>query len=349
MVVETRSDRKKDDRRLSNPTILNQYDRPKIVVCQAEGQSDPTNTFPIHFDIKVDEPVVDFPTGVNAPGIVIAGTASGLRYTVEGERDTYRVSILSVEHDGTIEVSVPDGLCADLFGNLNLASTAEDASVTFDGSRPACLVHSEAAGVVNNATMDIALGFSEPVYGLNDESLSMGNAELKRKGGIDGDAIYLFSVTPGEDGTIEFQVPEDVVRDAVGNGNEASPVFSIVVDSKGPDVALTSFETPGASNARLMRVRATFSESVLGFERGDVAVTSGKLVNFSAEEDGKTFIIDMRQDRGPVTLSIPAGVATDQIGNPNLVSEPFHRDYAPARRTPANGEPGVSAPPLTGR
>ncbi len=319
------------------------------MVRQAPDQPDPTNQFPIYFDIKIDEPVVDFPTGANAPGIVLSGTASGLRYTVEGARDTYRVAILSAEHDGTIEVSVPDGLCADLFGNLNVASTADDGAVVFDGSRPACLVHSEAAGVVNNATMEIALGFSEPVFGLKDQSLAMGNAEFKRKAGADGDAIYLFSVTPAEDGTIEFQVPEDVAHDAVGNGNEASQVFSIVVDSKGPDVSLTSFETPGASNARLIRVRAEFSEPVQGFERSDVAVAYGKMINFSAEPDGKTFIIDMRQDRGPVTLSIPAGVATDQIGNPNLASEPFHRDYGPARRTPVEVEPDVSAPPLIGR
>jgi len=319
------------------------------VVRQAPDQPDPTNQFPIYFDIKIDEPVVDFPTGANAPGIVLSGTASGLRYTVEGARDIYRVAILSAEHDGTIEVSVPGGLCADLFGNLNVPSTAEDASVVFDGSRPTCLVHSEAAGVVNNATMEIALGFSEPVFGLKDESLSVGNAELKRKAGADGDAIYLFSVTPAQDGTIAFQIPEDVAHDAVGNGNEASPAFSIVVDSAGPEVALTSFETPGASNARLIRVRAEFSEPVQGFERGDVAVAYGKMINFSAEPDGKTFIIDMRQDRGPVTLSIPAGVATDQIGNPNLPSEPFHRDYGPARRTPVEVEPDVSAPPLIGR
>lgn len=319
------------------------------MVRQAEGQQDPTNQFPINFDITVDEPVVDFPTGPNAPGILLTGTAAGLRYTVEGSRDAYRVSILSVEHDGTIEISVPDGLCADLFGNLNVASTAEDATVAYDGSRPACLVHSEAAGVVNNATMEIALGFSEPVFGLEDESLRMGNAELKRKAGADGDAIYLFSVTPAQDGTIEFQVPEDVARDAVGNGSEASPVFAIAVDSTGPEVALSSFETPQASNARLIRVRAEFSEPVQGFERGDVAVADGKLVNFSAGDDGKTFIIDMRQSRGPVTLSIPAGVATDRVGNPNAASEPFHRDYEPARRATANEDPGLSAPPLIDR
>lgn len=338
-----------DDRRLSNPAILNQYDRPKIVVRQSPDQPDPTNQFPIYFDIAIDEPVVDFPTGNNVPGIVLSGTATGLRYTVEGARDTYRVAILSAEHDGTIEVSVPDGLCADLFGNLNVASTAEDATVVFDGSRPTCLVHSEAAGVVNNATMEIALGFSEPVFGLEDAHLSAGDATLQRKAGADGDAIYLFTVTPAQDGTIAFQLPEDVARDAVGNGNEASPVFSIVVDSAGPEVSLTSFETPGASNARLIRVRATFSEPVRGFERGDVSVAYGKMINFSAEPDGKTFIIDMRQDKGPVTLSIPAGVATDEIGNPNVASEPFHRDYGPARRPPREVEPGVSAPPLIGK
>lgn len=316
---------------------------------QSDGQPDPTNQFPIYFDIKVDKPVVDFPTGPNAPGVVLSGTATGLRYTVEGSRDAYRLSVLSAEHDGTIAVSVPDGLCADLFGNLSLASTAEDATVEFDGSRPACLVHSEAKGVVNSGTMEIILGFSEPVFGLKDESLSMGDARVKRKAGVDGDEIYIFEVTPAQDGTIEFHVPEDAAHDAVGNGNQTSPPFSLIVDSQGPEVALTSFETPGASNARLIRVRAEFSEPVVGFERKDVAVQSGELVNFTAEDGGKIFIIEMRQSKGPVSLMIPAGVATDQIGNPNLASEPFHRDYQPVARRKTETEAGVSAPPLKGR
>lgn len=298
---------------------------------QATGQKDPTNELPIHFDIIIDEPVVDFPTGINTPGVQVSGTATGLRYSVEGSRDRYRLSVLSIEGDGTIEIAVPDAVCADLFGNLNVASTATDATVTFDGSRPACLIHSEASGVVSNASLDIVVGFSEPVYGLQDRALTAENATIRRKAGQDGDAIYIFEVTPRQDGVINLQVPDDAARDTVGNGSLASAVFALAVDSTGPEVALTSFETPQASNARLIRIRAEFNEPVQGFDQSDLRVERGSLVSFTPEADGRTFIIDMRQQRGPVTLSIPAGAATDVIGNPNTASATFHRDYEPAR------------------
>lgn len=299
-----------------------------MAVRRTPGQPHPTNQLPIYFDILIDEPVVDFPVGPNVPGIEIGGTATGLRYVVEGAKETYRLTVLEVEGDGTIEVSVPEGLCADLFGNVNYASTAEDAVVHYDGTRPKCAVESARAGVVNNDTMKLALVFSEPVFGLRDDAVSiLENATVARVSGADGDPRYEFEVTPVRDGIVAFQVPEDAVTDAVGNGNEASEIFSLIVDSTGPAVRLTSFATPAESNARYVRIHATFSEPVQGFEAGDIAVSSGTLQNFSARDDGRTFIFDVRPNKAPVTLYIPAGVATDVIGNPNRPSEVFHRDY----------------------
>ncbi len=271
------------------------------------GQPNPTNQLPIYFDILIDEPVVDFPVGPNASGVVIGGTATGLR---------------------SIAVSVPENVCADLFGNINYASTSEDATLAFDGTRPACVVQSEMAGVINNATMEITLAFSEPVYGLDDSAVSLlENATVRRKSGFDGEKQYVFEVTPVRDGIIAFQVPEDAVTDAVGNGNTASQIFSLIVDSTGPSVRLTSFETPENSNARYIRIHAIFSEPVTGFDKEDVRLASGVLQHFSAQKDQRTFILDVRPDRAPLSLSIPEGVATDSIGNPNRASEVFHRDY----------------------
>lgn len=304
---------------------------------------------------------MDFPTGPMVPGLDITGTATGIRYRVEGERDRYRLTVIEVGGDGRIEVAVPEGLAADLFGNINYASTGEDGWVDYDGTRPVCVIHSDRAGVVNNDTMEITLSFSEPVFGLDDSVLSvLENARVVRTAGADGDTDYTFAVTPLRDGILAIRVPEDAVRDAVGNGNPASQVYSLIVDSTPPTVQLTSFETPETSNARFIRVRATFSEPVTGFTREDIALTSGRLVTFTSREGGREYTFDVRPDRGPVTLHIPAGVAADSIGNPNLASEVFHRDFGvrerrlapPAPRTApprADYEPGVGAPPLNPR
>lgn len=279
-----------------------------------------------------DEPVVDFPVGPNAAGVKIAGTATDLRYLVEGSKDMYRLTILEVGGDGSIGISVPEGVCADLFGNINYASTSDDASVHYDGTRPQVIVQSAQAGVVNNATIEIALVFSEPVYDLKDGTLSMlENATVTRTAGNGGDVRYTFDVTPLRDGIIALQVPEDAAFDAVGNGSAASEVFSLIVDSTGPTVQLSSFETPAEANARLVRVQATFSEPVTGFDQGDIAVSSGRLQNFIAREGGRNFVFDVRPEKGPVALHIPAGVATDNIGNPNRASEVFQREFDAAR------------------
>jgi hypothetical protein len=295
------------------------------VVRRAPGQPAETNALPILFDVLFDEPVLDFPVGVNAGGIVFTGTASGLHYVASGAEDAYRVTVRSVQQDGDLALSIPAELVADLFGNVNRRSEDEEATVHYDATRPQSVIQSEQEGVVNDGRMDIFLVFSEPVFGLRDSALTLENATLARISGEDGDSRYHFAVTPRADGTTAVTVPEDAVSDAAGNGNTASPIFSLVVDSTGPEVVLTSFETPQASNSWVMRLHATFSEPVFGFERRDVSISGGSLMNFTAREDGSSFLFDVKPSAEQIRVAIPAGVTRDAIGNPNSASGTFAR------------------------
>ncbi len=329
----TQSPARGGNRRLDNPSIVNQFDRPKVVVRRAQDQPAETNVLPIRFDILFDEPVIDFPTGINSGGIVFSGSATGLRYEVTGEKATYQLTVRSIVQDGDLVLSVPAELAADLFGNLNTASTGEGAVVQFDATRPRCVIQSAQEGVMNDARMNIALVFSEPVYGLRDSALTLENASIERVAGKDGDKQYHFVVTPRADGTTALTLPEDAATDAVGNGNTASPVFSLIVDSTGPTVLLSSFETPEASNSWLMRVHAVFNEPVFEFEKDDVVVQGGSLQNFTARDDGVTWIFDVKPTEGEVRLSIPAGAARDVIGNPSSASGVFIRQIDRSRPT----------------
>ncbi len=322
------------DQRLANPSILNQFSRPHVVVRRSEGQPLHTNALPIVLDIVFDQPVVDFPIGINVGGVVFTGTAAGLHYETTGEKANYRLTVRSVEEDGTIALAIPAELTADTFGNVNFESNSDDGVVHLDATRPQCIIKSDQEGVMNDARMAIALVFSEPVYGLRDDALSVENATLARVGGNDGDTQYHFVVTPKSDGTTALTVPEDAVVDAVGNGNVASPVFSLIIDSTGPEVALEAFETPRESNSWVMRVHAVFNEPVYDFEKSDVLVRGGSLLNFTGREDGLNYLFDVKPSEGLVQVSIPAGVARDVIGNLNSPSEVLIREIDRSRPSP---------------
>ncbi len=321
------------DRRLANPALLNQYTRPEVVVRKGPGQPGVTNALPIVFDVTFEEPVVDFPVGFNVPGLVFTGSAAGLHYEVTGEKASYQVIIRAIEQDGDLALAIPAALTADLFGNVNRASTDEGAWVRYDATRPRCIVQSDQEGVMNEAQMNIALVFSEPVFGLRDDALTLENATVSRTAGQDGDTTYHFAVTPRADGITALTVPEDAVVDATGNGSEASPVFSLVVDSHGPEVTLSSFETPQASNSWVIRVHAVFTEPTFDFERDEVAVRGGTLLNFTRRDDGMTYVFDVKPTGDEVLLAVPEGVARDAIGNPNAASDRFVRQIDRTRPT----------------
>lgn len=332
-VPVTASEEVAGDRRLANPALLNQYSRPEVVVRKGPGQPSVTNALPIVFDVVFEEPVVDFPVGFNAPGLQFTGSAAGLHYEVVGEKSFYQVIIRSIEQDGDLTLAIPAALTADLFGNVNRASVDDGARVQYDVTRPRCIIQSDQEGVMNEARMNIALVFSEPVFGLRDDALTLENATVVHTAGQDGDTEYHFSVTPRADGVTALTLPEDAVVDATGNGSEASPVFSLIVDSHGPDVTLSSFETPQASNSWLIRVHAEFTEPTFGFEREDVAIRGGNLLNFTRREEGMSYVFDVKPTGDEVVLAIPEGVARDAIGNPNSASERFIRQIDRVRPT----------------
>ena len=124
--------------------------------------------------------------------------------------------------------------------------------------------------------------------------------------------------------TVEDRIA-DAARDAVGNGSEASPEFSLVVDSTGPEVVLTSFETPRESNSRTIRIHAVFNEPVFDFDRSDIVVHGGTVLNFTGRDDRVTYLFDIRPEAGTLRVELPGGAARDAIGNLSKAAEPLLR------------------------
>jgi len=105
---------------------------PDVTVEQASGQADPTNTLPVTFEVLFSEEV----TGFDAGDVTMGGTATGTSFTVTGSGTTYTITVTSVTGDGTLEPTIAGGVCQDLVGNPNNASTSMDNSVTLDREPP---------------------------------------------------------------------------------------------------------------------------------------------------------------------------------------------------------------------
>ena len=158
------------------------------------------------------------------------------------------------------------------------------------------------------------------------------------------EADYTATITPDGTGDITIGIGANVAEDAAGNGNDAATDVTVPYDADAPTVTITG--APAVVNSTdAFDVTVTFSETVTGFETGDVTVTNGTA---TVSGSGTTYTASITPDgNGAITISIGANVAEDAAGNGNDaatdVTVPWDAD---APTVAITGAPAaVGAPP----
>ncbi len=103
---------------------------PTVVISRAKSQADPTNNWPIHFNVVFGEAVSDFTTG----DVTLSGTAGAtiaIVTPVGTDGTTYDVAVSGMTGSGTVIANIADDVAHDSVGNPNAASTSTDNSVNF--------------------------------------------------------------------------------------------------------------------------------------------------------------------------------------------------------------------------
>nr|WP_319250254.1 Ig-like domain-containing protein [uncultured Celeribacter sp.] len=259
------------------------------------------------FDVTVtfDEDMTGFALG---DFTVVNGTASNLQ-SISAQVYTATVT---PDADGTVSVSLPAGATTDAAGNGNTASNT--VSTTADVTRPTVSLDMP-TGLVN-APFTLTMTFSEEVSAvtLGNISVSNGSASNLQQPSA---TVYTATITPDTDGVITVNFPENVVTDTAGLGNEAATAVTNTADLTAPTPTV-SLTDNGPGNPYTATI--SFDEDVNDFTLGDITVTNGvasDLQTVSAREYSATVTPDAD---GTVTVSVPAGVATDAVGNDNIAS-----------------------------
>lgn len=105
--------------------------QPTVTINQASGQADPTSAFPLNFTVVFSEPIV---ASIFTPSdITQTGTATGITWSItnSGDNRTFTVSATAVTGEGTVRPIIQANRVTDIVGNINLASTSTDNSVTY--------------------------------------------------------------------------------------------------------------------------------------------------------------------------------------------------------------------------
>ncbi len=182
-----------------------------------------------------------------------------------------------------------------------------------------------------NAAFEVTFTFTEPVFGFEaaDVALDGVAAEITDPQPDSTDEkIYTVTITPTDtlSGNITIDIPEDAVTDESDNGNAAATTQTVAVDLP-PQV---SFNIPSKPQYGAFKVKIIFSEPVTGFVKEDIVLggtATAEITSFTSTDQKKFDVSINTISKGDLTISVPAGVATDGTnGNIAATSDPVDVD-----------------------
>jgi CSLREA domain-containing protein len=231
---------------------------PTVTINQAVGQSDPTATLPITFDVQFSEVV----TGFDNTDVSLAGSTanvSGASVNVSSGGTTYTVTVSGVSGTGTVVASILPGAAVDGDNNASLASTSSDNSVTYDTNAPTVTITRTDGDPSNASTVRFTLTFSGDVTGVDSDPSTQTDFAIITSGSLTGVSItsivgsgstYIVTVNTGTGtGTLALTlIDNDSITNTLnvplggtgaGNGDVTSPAYTI----RPPQTAVTPVST----------------------------------------------------------------------------------------------------------
>lgn len=171
---------------------------------------------------------------------------------------------------------------------------------------------------VGDGTYRSAITLSEPAgngtaFELADLTLTNATATLNGAG-----TAFTAILTPRADGVLRLAVAAGAFQDAGGNANTAGPEVALAHDGSRPSVAISG-QPAQVMAGQSFPVSIQFSESVTGFELGDIALVNARAVSVTGANATYSAVI-AATGGGAVQIEIPAGVAQDGAGNLNQAS-----------------------------
>jgi len=238
--------------------------------------------------------------------VTLTGNITGAPLLAACSAGTYSHAITFSGTDGSKTITVAQ---TNAFGTTATASV----SVTKDATAPTVTLTSPASADTALPFV-VTMLFSERVTGFDSTKPVVTNGTLS--GFTGSGTTYTATITPSGQGTVNVTVPSLVAFDAAGNGNTGGSL-SRNFDTVAPTVVISVATNP--TNLTSVPVTVTFSEPVLGFALGSIAVTNGTASTLTGSGTSYTFNVAPTA-QGNFTVQVGAGAAHDSAGNNSLAS-----------------------------
>ena len=281
---------------------------------------EPTGVSPIPVTASFSEAVTGFDQADLVPG---NGTVGNFVTVTPGLLYTFDLTPIAV---GAVSVFIPAGVASDAAGNGNLGPVT--LSRTFSSAAPLAQLLTSAPEPTNASPIPMTASFSKVVVGFDASDVAITNGSLYAFTEVTPGQVWTFNVVPDTQGPIQVSLAAGVATDTLGNGNLAAAPLTRTFDSVQPAVEFLS-AAPEPTGVTPIPVTASFSETVAGFDAGDLVPVNGTITNFVAVTPGRVYTFDLSPvGVGTVQVSLAAGVASDAAGNGNLAATTFSRTFS---------------------
>jgi hypothetical protein len=258
----------------------------------------------------------------------------------------FTVTITPVTDDQDVTIDIAAAVCQDTALTPHDNVAAAQFSIFYDKDAPKGDISSTESDPTNASTIPITITFDVDVNGFTVDDLTVGNGSADNFDG--GPAVYTADITPTDQGEVTVDIADDVCQSSLtGAPNMASDQFSIVYDSEGPTVSLSSSSSnPTADNPIPLTI--TFNEDVSGLTAGDISVGNGSAGNLLGGPQVYTAEITPDAPDVQVTIDLAAGACQDAAGNDNQDAVQILRYYSEAPSVTINQAGGQADPTNSG-
>ena len=295
----------------------------------------PTETKKDRFDITIT--ASETINGFTADDITFNPSgAANATLTASTTANTWTARITPAANiQGTVTISIPANAVTDPASNGN---TAASTTVTIDTKPPEIRLDDVPDGP-HSQEFDITLNFLESVTLVNRQGIGRtgirkvdvtinpaGSVSIPDPGLWVTNPITI-PVTPlgVRDEAVTITIAAGIFEDAVNNQNLSTSI-TVQIDTVPPEI---SFQPPSPPPSRDgYDLGINFSENVTGFAVTDLEITGGHATLGTAWETTargpQSYDIAITPDSdadGEVTVTVPAGAATDTAGNPNAAKQ----------------------------
>ena len=294
----------------TSQTVTVDVDKPGVNISVASGVQNGVFNATITFTEAV--------LGFVQSDVSLTGSAASITSWSANTANTVYTATITPTASGAVTIGVAANVATDAANNANTAATSQ--TVTVDVDKPGVSI-SVASGV-QNGVFNATITFTEAVLGFvqSDVSLTGSAASITSLSANSNNAVYTATITPTASGTVIVGIAAGVATDAASNQNTTATSQTVRVDVDAPSVSIS---VPSGDETGAFDVTITFTEAVSGFEQSELSLagTANPSITAWSTTDNTTYTAEITPGTsGNVTLSVPAGVASDAASNPNTAS-----------------------------